>query len=186
MTLLLCVNLDVHAQKKKNTDNIILINAVAVPKPAWWSGVEVTIPDSVYSVPDLDLFIQSLTANDTGITRDHRTIKAWALGLQKLDVFPIALAQQYSMLLMHKESAKLYALLHKKAHTQKGKELEYECSMAYYAAKEYEAQPDKENALQWYRKAINLKYEKAGGEPARYYSLAQCAYRCLMNIACEN
>lgn len=166
-------------------DNTILINTVHFPIPVWWNRAEVSIPDSVYSVPDIEVFAEAISAADTGITRKHRIIKTWVLALRKLNVFPIPLAQQYSSLGMSREAAEVYTLLQEKARTQKGKELEYECSMAYFAGKEYEAAGDKDSALKWYRKAIHLKYHKAGGETAHYYSLAQCAYRCLMNIACD-
>lgn len=155
-----------------------------VPLPAWWSEVKLTLPDSITSLELLQQYSETLR-KDTAMGNNY-FIKSMMLGIEQLNIFPAYIGDAYFEIGEYDEAIAVYEHILPCTKYEKGRSAEWECYLYYMIGKCFEMKKDKENALVWYRKAIDVKFQKGNPATADRYNTALCAYRCLMNIRCDN
>jgi tetratricopeptide (TPR) repeat protein len=177
LSALLVAKQNAYCGISSNKDSSLIHNC-DVPLPSWWSTVSVSLPDSINSIDDLrdysSLFKDSLVV-----------MKLWYTGIKRMDLFPAYIADAWFNTRHYDAALSMYKQMLPCIENEKGRREEWECYLCYMIGKTYESKKEKEQAIEWYRKAIDQKFSLAGGKTKATYELALCAYRCLMNIRCD-
>ena len=138
--------------------------------PSWWSEVSICFPDSLVDQNKMDEYLNNLYGSDVGDSTNWKEVmKHWYMYVKTNDIFPVYFGHCFAAIGKLNKAIQVYEDLYEIVPDDSLADW-YQCYLSYSIGKLYAKQHLREEALNWFEKASDIKFIKSSDQAISYYA----------------